>query len=293
MDATTPSEELSRVLDAESPTRAEAFRGDVLITGRWSHGDVDDRVLPMSTHVLITYYGASRPFKWQDGRRHVSGVKRPGLMTLIPRGHEARWLVTGDVEVSHVYLPDELLQRSASALGIESGKAQFEDRIAFEDPLAGRLLEVLSLESERPAAHNRMFVDQTLDLLCLHLVRAHMEGCAKDPALPRGALTPRQLRRVSEYARERLREAVTLDELAGVAELSRFHFCAAFRRSTGQTPLQWLTHLRMARARELLAEGELPILGVALEVGYQTASAFAAAFRKTQGVSPSDFRRSG
>jgi AraC family transcriptional regulator len=88
-----------------------------------------------------------------------------------------------------------------------------------------------------------------------------------------------------------LGEDIGLNEIAALVGLSRFHFCTAFRLATGQTPHQWLTALRISRARQLLADPDLPITDIALAVGYQTPSAFAASFRKMLRVSPSQFRR--
>jgi AraC family transcriptional regulator len=105
-------------------------------------------------------------------------------------------------------------------------------------------------------------------------------------------LLPWQVRRVGAYMRDRLDQEITLDELAGVLKLSRFHFCTAFRLATGQTPHEWLTARRIERARELLGNPSLRITDIALAVGYGTPSAFTASFRRSLGVTPTDYRRS-
>jgi len=80
--------------------------------------------------------------------------------------------------------------------------------------------------------------------------------------------------------------------LATLVGLSRFHFCTAFRMATGHTPHEWLTVQRIQRAKALLRDPTLSITEIALTVGYQTSSAFAATFRKIAGVTPTEFRRS-
>jgi AraC family transcriptional regulator len=90
---------------------------------------------------------------------------------------------------------------------------------------------------------------------------------------------------------ERLEQDISLEELSALVGLSRFHFCTAFKAATGQTPHNWLTALRMARARQLLADRSFPVTEVALAVGYQTPSAFTAAFRRLANVTPSEFRK--
>ena len=284
------ADELSRILSTAPPLDPQAYRGDVRLTRRFRHGAVNGRVLPMNEHVVMTYYGASQSYSWRDGQRRSSGVKRPGLMTFIPRGHEAHWDVAGNVEVSHVYLSDAQLQSCAATLGSDLQDVQFEDRISFEDPVTSHLLQVLAFEAANPREHSRLFADQAIELLCLQLVRSHVATSTRPVRDALAGLQAWQLKRLHEYVRDRLDQDLRLDELAAIVGLSRFHFCVSFKRATGQTPHEWLVHLRVEKARELLAVSTMSIYQVALEVGYQTPSAFASAFRRTQGVTPSAFR---
>lgn len=105
---------------------------------------------------------------------------------------------------------------------------------------------------------------------------------------PRG-LASWQLKRVTSYMLDRLDRAVSLDELASLIDLSRGHFCTAFRLTVGRTPREWLIDRRIERARELLANPDLSITEVALALGY-TPSAFGATFRERIGMTPSAFR---
>lgn len=100
-----------------------------------------------------------------------------------------------------------------------------------------------------------------------------------------------QVRRVTTYMSERLDQDVCLQELARLINLSRFHFCTAFRLATGETPREWLIARRIERACKLLAQPSMTITKVGLAVGYATPSAFAASFHKRTGMTPSEFRR--
>jgi len=107
----------------------------------------------------------------------------------------------------------------------------------------------------------------------------------------RGGLARWQTARVTSYMTDSLDREIRLAELAALVGLSRFHFCSAFRVATGRSPHAWLTEARMRRARALLADRQFPITQVALAVGFQTPSAFAASFRRVVGMSPSEYRR--
>jgi transcriptional regulator GlxA family with amidase domain len=77
----------------------------------------------------------------------------------------------------------------------------------------------------------------------------------------------------------------TLDDLAGVAGMSRTRFAEHFRTRVGQTPIDYLTVWRMTVAGQLLARGK-PVKSVALQVGYQSAAAFSRVFSRVTGQAP-------
>lgn len=84
---------------------------------------------------------------------------------------------------------------------------------------------------------------------------------------------------------------VPLDRAAREACLSPFHFQRLFSRTFGETPQDFLTRLRMERARRLLTAGDLPVTEVCLEVGYSSLGTFSSRFTALTGQSPTEFRR--
>ncbi|GAA5161069.1 helix-turn-helix domain-containing protein [Viridibacterium curvum] len=86
----------------------------------------------------------------------------------------------------------------------------------------------------------------------------------------------------------RLDTALTLDELAEVAHLSRFHFERVFADYSGETPLARVRRLRLETARRRIAAGlNGGLLDLALDSGYTSAEAFSRAFRSQFGYAPS------
>lgn len=82
-----------------------------------------------------------------------------------------------------------------------------------------------------------------------------------------------------------------LDALARSASWSRFHFLHRFQQATGDTPHHYLTRIRIARARQLLEETELPVTEVCLAVGFRSLGSFSSTFKRYTGRSPSAWRR--
>ena len=165
------------------------------------------------------------------------------------------------------------------------------DRLGFDDPKLFAILRLIGGEIVPNEAPPRLFMEHLIDLLCFQLLRAHTSFPAPLAIRPRCGLAQWQVKRVTAYMRDNLAQDIGLQELAEVVRLSRFYFCSAFRIATGRTPHEWLTRLRMEMARELLADRAMRITDIALAVGYQTPSAFAASFRRHVGVPPTEYRR--
>ncbi|MEO0651935.1 MAG: AraC family transcriptional regulator [Planctomycetota bacterium] len=88
----------------------------------------------------------------------------------------------------------------------------------------------------------------------------------------------------------RLDDEPSLDELAEAAALSPFHFHRLFRGLTGETVREFGRRLRLERAAHRLEHGEEDLLEIALAIGYSSHEAFARAFKKHFGASPSEYR---
>ena len=82
-----------------------------------------------------------------------------------------------------------------------------------------------------------------------------------------------------------------LQDVAGEVHLSQSHFSTVFAQETGLTFTQYLTALRIGKAKELLEATEMRSSQIALEVGYNDSHYFSYLFKKTTGMTPSDYRR--
>lgn len=288
------SEQIGLILDNPPLLVPDDLGGGTRLTQRWKHGAVHYRKSRMPDHVIMTYYGDTGDHEifvsgGAGNSQNITSRTRPGTITIIPSGHEAHWDIAGPFEVSHIYLSQARFQKCADILA-KGKRVELLDRVGFEDPAAARIMELLSAEAKIDEPSARLFVEQAIDLLCIQLLRKHT-AISIPVTRPPAGLAPCQVKRVTTYMLEHLSESLTLDDLAGVIHLSRFHFCTAFRLATGKTPHEWLVIRRIDMARKLLKDRVLNITEVGLAVGYGTPSAFTAAFRKIVGCSPTQFRR--
>lgn len=101
----------------------------------------------------------------------------------------------------------------------------------------------------------------------------------------------RPVRRALAFIRERLEESISLEELATHAGLDKFHLCRAFRAQVGMPPHAYLTHLRVARAKELLTRGVRPS-ELAPLVGFYDQAQLTRHFRRLVGTTPARYMKS-
>ena len=105
-------------------------------------------------------------------------------------------------------------------------------------------------------------------------------------------LNKAQLQRSIEFIHENLHRNLTLEEIAAVANMSKYHFAKSFRQAMGMAPHHYLVDLRVAKARKLLTlEKSMTLAEVANVVGYSDKSHFIAQFFKVVGTTPHKYRQ--
>jgi AraC family transcriptional regulator len=92
------------------------------------------------------------------------------------------------------------------------------------------------------------------------------------------------------YIESHLAEPLTLDDVAGVAGVSRFHLVRAFAAATGFSVMRYVRARRLSKAAQALAAGAPDILSLALDADYSSHEAFTRAFRDHFGVTPEAVR---
>ena len=103
----------------------------------------------------------------------------------------------------------------------------------------------------------------------------------------------KRLNRVIDHIHDNPAGDLSLDNLADVAALSRFHFHRVFAAMTGETAAQTVRRMRLHRAAVALVQGEAPVAKIARQVGYPNLASFSRAFSDAYGVTATAFRNRG
>ena len=91
------------------------------------------------------------------------------------------------------------------------------------------------------------------------------------------------------YIDKHFSENINLDKIAAKAHASKFHFIRLFKKIYGKTPHQYLTFVRIERAKEFL-KSDMAVHHVCYSVGFESISSFTDLFKKMVGYSPSVFQ---
>ena len=226
-----------------------------------------------------------------DLRQHFASY--PGTIALCPAGVREDFIqVFNDIEeVLHIYLSPNPFAALAARTSRDFSADTLRFDSGFQDPLiehiAGGILGELRCET----SCGDLLVETLADSLTVRLLNNY-SSLSVDPfraSRRPGELDSRRLQRVIEYIHANLTKEITVEELASVACLSRFHFSRMFKAATGQSPSRFIGQRRLELAKLLLAKGR-SIADVAHDCGFSSESNFVRSFRRVTGLTPGQHR---
>jgi AraC-like DNA-binding protein len=231
--------------------------------------------------VVVVYEGAFDGWYRGAVRSHVAGqikLKEPGEVHRGLKVH-APFTIQGAV------FSPEVIAAAASALGLR-GPVRFKEPGSDGGERATRLafaMHAALVRADAPELERATRVAETLGAILSTSVHASVGRV--------GERAPRAVRLARAFLHDALADKITLDDLAEHAGVDKFHLVRAFRAAVGVPPYEYLTHLRVSRARELLQRGGR-VAEVAQAVGFYDESQLHRHFRRIVGITPGRFSRS-
>ena len=101
---------------------------------------------------------------------------------------------------------------------------------------------------------------------------------------------PPRVEQVRSYIQEHFCEELSLEDIANACDMSKYYLCHVFKENMGISAFNYLIWLRMEEARRLLATTSLKVAQVGLQVGYSDPNYFITAFKKQEGMTPTEYR---
>jgi len=214
---------------------------------------------------------------------------RPGSILIAPHGTACDYSLDGPHELLVAAVQFSLIRTTIEeACGRDVSDLGRVHANFLRDPLIEQLCRRMWDEAASDNPLGTLFADSAVLVLATALLRLSDLPSGRHHRV--GGLTPTRLKRVSDYIEAHLDADPTLSDLAAAAGLSRYHFAREFQLATGQTPLRYLQQRRIERAEELLANTALPLVEVALAVGFKSQEHFTTVFKRLTGTTPGAYR---
>jgi AraC family transcriptional regulator len=201
--------------------------------------------------------------------------------------HVGEWV--GLMTVPHLQLgiSDAVLLAASDEA---NGEVELRASRKFAEPRLGALVAAAHAEMIAGFPNGRLFLDALEQAMAVVLVNGHAVR-RRPPLIYRGGLGSARLRTIKELVHAKMDDDLSLDELAQSVGLTTAHFARMFRKSTGETPHQFVRRRRMERAKAMLRDRDTRVLDVAVACGFKTQQHFAQVFRDVFGFSPTVYRQ--
>ena len=251
---------------------------------------------------LVPPQPVTEPLLWARPEQVLGMVLRPGSIEIgvrrteltefryvagemiLPLRNEGKWV--GLVSAPYLQLSiSDIAMMAASAREVELRMYR-----KFADPRLRGLATAVHAEMVAGFPSGRLFLDSVEQAIAVALISAHAIGF-RPVQIYRSGLGSARLRRIKELVDARMEDDLSLDEMARAVDLSTAHFARMFRKSTGETPHQFVLRQKIERAKVMLQAPNARILDVAITCGFKTQQHFAQVFRDACGVSPTVYRQ--
>jgi AraC family transcriptional regulator len=247
---------------------------------------------PSLTEIGVLIRGATIVTR-QGGGVQQRIIGRPGTIGLVPVGvredfaHVAKFVD----EILHIYLAFDSFAALSKEMSRDFAPAAIRYDAGFQDPLIERIALELVGELRHETSCGDLLAETLADSLAARLLNNYSTWSGAPSQMTRRpkALDPRRLSRVLDHVESNLTREITVDQLASVASLSRFHFSRMFKVATGCPPSRFIGRRRLELAKSLLVEG-VSIPQIAQMCRFSSDSNFARAFRRATALTPAQYR---
>lgn len=194
-------------------------------------------------------------------------------------------------EVSDWGQPLEYIVVGLSGLELATGEGDerefyishmHHDKVPVQIYLRDMLHEI---ESKTPG--HEAVCQNLLEILLIKLARNSNESAS---LIPSAGHKSKESATVRRYIDSHFKEPITLDLLADVVHINKFHMAHNFTRDYGISPINYLLSLRLRESRLLLQSTNYSMAQIARIVGFSSACYFSQVFKKASGISPSEYR---
>jgi AraC family transcriptional regulator len=277
------------------PDFAATASGSRVVTTRWR--SLDDRPrevtaeTPDDCHVVgIALRGLNARLS-VSGRTVLDGAAMGGALLVTNPAVRCHCVFSGPYDALHLHLPNELIAECVREMTDSQATEICSGFTPTCDPELERLVRALLGAEDLVGPFGQLYVDCiSTAIIVRFLVSVDRADAPERPKV--AGLARWRLKQAIDYIEAHLAESISLADVASASGLTRVYFSAQFKAATGLRPHEYLVRRRIERAQEMLVGHGVPIVDVALSVGFQTQAHFSTVFKHFVGQSPHVWRQS-
>jgi AraC family transcriptional regulator len=245
--------------------------------------------LTYQRHLVVINIGHSTTWEFKKEGRFRRFFKPKGAISFFP-SHQP---FSGRLKVERGVLANVLMlalepvfvNRTALGVDLDSDRIELVEQRRSTDPTLHHIAMAMRTGVQTNAALDRMYGEALSTALAVYLLR---EYCAAVVAPKRqySGLPREKLMRAIEYIQDQLDTDLTVSGIAQAVYMSPYHFTRLFKKSTGQSPYQYVVDARVRKAKELLTTGKFTIGEAAYHVGFVDQSHLTRHFKRLFGLTP-------
>ena len=291
MPKTIPPKELLQWVPGEVLSTSEELGWKDLEQRSYRYKGQDVQIPPLDHFMIVSYCMGQTPMD----RCIDEGWKRtacaPGDISLLTMSQTSHWHWTEQIDVSHVYLSNELMSRVAmDVMERPIEEVRLHDLLRTQDPLLSSIVDAITREVISSGIGGSLYAEALGMQLTIHLLRHYASVTFKENGAS-GRLSQQQKKRLLEFIDAHLQDPIRLDEMADTVGLGVWTFSRKFSESFDCSAHTFVTEQRVERAKRMLYEGKLAIKEIAYLCGFSDQAHLTRVLRAKLGVTPAQLRR--
>lgn len=278
------------------------FRGTIIISMSQTRYEVEQQKQQMPELMYVSYS------KYERDWASVMHSHSTAEIIYVTGGNGTLKMRSGNFSLSDgdfVMIPPHIMHTETSSsetpleyyvLGVANITVMMREEKSFSpildlgssrDEAKGYITQIYREMQEKREGYQMM-----MKSLLLHLTVMMMRRKKLELGFEESLNLKTDLANVKSYIDSHYANAITLDELAEIAIMSKFHLVREFTKALGTSPIEYLLERRIGEARILLSSTSMSISDIASSIGFSSASYFSQRFKLVTGTTPIEFRNS-
>ena len=257
-----------------------------IVLSRWSatHGTerTECSVTPDHCHIVALTLATTQITLWTQSKQLFEGSLPPGTIFVSAPGQRLRVRVKPPFDFLHFHVANRVLQEEGFAPD-KNDFAPCDEFRPFRDTLAEALgRSLLEEDAHRSQPEYAKVVAKAIIMRAV----GRRETRRRCWALPKW-----RMKRLELYLGANIDRRISLDDMAAAVGLSKMHFATQFRAATGFRPREYLLFRRIEQAKAIMTATNIPLVQVALSVGFTAQAHFSTVFKRFTGKAPAQWKQ--